>query len=232
MDLLKGLILSPTPLSDIILNNRRCAAAKPESGILFPPLATEAISSSKKMSLKVMVQKSTNKLLFAQAEDDFIDLLFSFLTIPLGGVVCLLNFNTSLKNIDNLSRSIRLWISDKYMKTPDIKNRLINPKLPQCYISKNQILPLVEESAPVLYYDGLSQCLSPNENSYGELITSFKSPKGEENYVKGPRTYMITEDLVVTHFCMASSFSIINCLNIPMSDVKELDFFIGLQEVI
>lgn len=63
---------------------------------------TEAAKSCNKMSIRVMVQKSNQKIVFAHAEEDFVDFLFSFLTIPLGSVVCLLGENSSLGSIDNL----------------------------------------------------------------------------------------------------------------------------------
>ncbi|KAG6411690.1 hypothetical protein SASPL_129774 [Salvia splendens] len=41
------------------------------------------IMNSKNMTLKVMLQKSTNKFLFVQADSDFIDFLFSILILSL-----------------------------------------------------------------------------------------------------------------------------------------------------
>ncbi|KAK6157294.1 hypothetical protein DH2020_011542 [Rehmannia glutinosa] len=240
MDLLKGSFLSGTPLSDIILDGRQSHSVKPKSepGMLLHQIEKEATIDSKKMILKVMVRKSTNKLLFAQAEEDFVDFLFSLLTIPLGGVECLLGSNTSLKNVDNLYTSLANINGDKYLKTKDTKTMLLKPKLPHGYISKNQIFPLTEESAPLLYYRepnfhfDVTEYLSPSDQRSGIQVSSFKTPKGEGNYVDGSRMYMVTDDLTVTPLCMTSSLSILNGLEIPLSDVKELEIHIGLEEVI
>ncbi|KAI3457341.1 hypothetical protein Pfo_014004 [Paulownia fortunei] len=225
MDLLKGSLLSRTPLSDFVLSERQMdsATVKSEPGILLHQIDNEATSNSEKMILKVIVQKSTNKLLFAQAEKDFIDFLFSLLTIPLAGVECLLGCSTSLKNIDNLYRSITNINGDKYLKTQDTKNILLKPNVYHGYISKNYLLPLSEE------------CVSPSFHRIGwgtALLSSVKFPKGQGNYVKGPTIYKVTDDLTVTPFCMASSLCILSGLKIHLSDVKELELHIGLEEAL
>ncbi|KAK6157281.1 hypothetical protein DH2020_011529 [Rehmannia glutinosa] len=236
MDLLKGSFLSATPLTDIILNGRQSHSVKPKSepGMLLHQIEKEATNDSKKMTLKVMVQKSTNKLMFAQAEEDFVDFLFSFLTIPLGGVECLLGSSTSLKSVDNLYTSLANINGDKYLKTKDTKTKLLNPKPPHGYISPNQILPLTEESTPLLYYrepfSSIKEYLQRSNQYSGTPVSSLKTPKGEGNYVDGSRMYMVTDDLTVTPLCMTSSLSILNGLEIPLSDVKELEIHIGLEE--
>lgn len=90
------------------------------------------------------MQESTNKLLFGQAEEDFVGFLCILLTIPLGGVECLLGGDTFVECIDTSLKNIN---GDKYLATPDMKNRLIEPKLLYLhgYISANPILPLTEE---------------------------------------------------------------------------------------
>ncbi|KAF5766520.1 hypothetical protein HanRHA438_Chr15g0728471 [Helianthus annuus] len=57
-----------------------------------------------KMLLEVSVQKSTRKLLFGEAEEDFVDFLFSVLSIPLGTVIGELLKGASFVN--SLSRKI------------------------------------------------------------------------------------------------------------------------------
>jgi len=43
-------------------------------------------TTEEKVSLKLLVNKETNKVLFAEAGKDFVDVLFSFLTLPLGTI--------------------------------------------------------------------------------------------------------------------------------------------------
>ncbi|KAG8387026.1 hypothetical protein BUALT_Bualt03G0210300 [Buddleja alternifolia] len=124
MDLLKGLLVSKTPLTDLILNKRQ-TDVKFESSTL-----KESTSNSKKMVIKAIVQKSTKKLLFAIAKENFIDFLFSLLTIPLGGVASLVGSNTCLGSVDNLYRSISNLNGEEYLKTKDMESMLLKPELP------------------------------------------------------------------------------------------------------
>ncbi|KAK6157297.1 hypothetical protein DH2020_011545 [Rehmannia glutinosa] len=210
MDLLKGSLLSQTPLTDLIFIDR--AKTNCVTGSLLQQVKKEesSSSSSRKMTVRAMVQKSTNKILFVEAKGDFVDFLCSFLTIPLGGVECLLGGNACLKNIDNLYKSIANVNGDKYLKTKETKAMLLKPKLSHLYNSVNHFLPFIEK--------GLS-----TSNS------SHVSPGGGK-IVKGERMYVVTDDLTVTPFCMASSFSVLSRLKIPLSDVNELELEIGLDE--
>ncbi|KAL8531520.1 hypothetical protein ACS0TY_008205 [Phlomoides rotata] len=155
--------------------------------------------------------------------------------IPVAGIESLLDNKTCLKSLHNLHWSISHLILDKYFLTLDTKKRLINPSIPHFYISKNTLFPLHEESFPSLCYYYLL-------GSHGDLklsinrwhrssnsVVFFKSPKGE-HYVNYSITYMVTDDLTVTPFCMTSGFSFLNRLNIPVSDVDELEVPIGSQE--
>ncbi|KAK6134778.1 hypothetical protein DH2020_031448 [Rehmannia glutinosa] len=176
-------LLSKTALTDLIFPERGKTNCVTEN---LPQQMEKESSSNSKMTVKAMVQKSRNKVLFAEAGDDFIKFLSSFLIIPLGGVEYILGNNTCLKNIDNLYRSIVNINGDKYLKTKDMKFLLLRPE----NISRNQILPLTDQKglSPVIF------------------------PKGEGNYVKGQRMYLVTDDLIVTPFSMTSSFSILSSL--------------------
>ncbi|XP_057793378.1 uncharacterized protein LOC131010001 [Salvia miltiorrhiza] len=218
MDLLKASLTSPTPLSDLIFKK----TTKMSSTKRIYEDGTSSISNSKTMNLKLMVQKSTNKLLYAEAEEDFVEFLFSFLIIPLGGVVSLLSRNSNLKPIDSLYKSAADLIHDKYFKNPDAKNRLIKPSIPHGYLSENHILPLTKECLLLAPY---------NIFSCG-WRSSTRFPNGQGSYLKGPRTYKIADDLTVTPFCIISILSGLKDQKIPVSDVKEVMLQIGLKEAL
>ncbi|KAL6535894.1 hypothetical protein OROHE_012738 [Orobanche hederae] len=149
IDLMKGMFVSRNPLTELILRKTQSDPDTPKSEpviLLHNEIEKVAASNSKKMILRLMVQKSTNKLVFAQAEEDFVDFLFGLLVIPLAGVESLLSSNSSITSIDNLSKSIENINGHRYLKTKDTKTILLKPKLPYGYISPNQILPLTEAS--------------------------------------------------------------------------------------
>ncbi|KAL6535896.1 hypothetical protein OROHE_012740 [Orobanche hederae] len=183
------------------------------------------------MILKFTVQKSTSKLLFAQAEEDFVCFIFSLLAIPLGGVESLLGGSSSVKNVDNLYWSVANIDGDKYLKIKDTKAMLLKPKISHGYISKSHILPL-KERAPSLYYCEDKNVPYLSHLDHGYPVSSYMSPCGEGKYVKGSRMYMVTDDLTVTPLCMSTTLSILNLLEIPLSDVKEVELHMGLEEAL
>ncbi|GFP79562.1 hypothetical protein PHJA_000099700 [Phtheirospermum japonicum] len=222
MDLLRGSLLSTTPLTDLILHkscsNHERRGSNVVTGDLVHQTAQKSSSDSKRMIVKAILRKSDNKLMCALANEDFVDFLFSLLVIPLGGVECLLGGKTPLKNIDNLYSSIA---KDKYLSTPDMKNRLMKPELPPNYLSKNQIFSLEEQMTPKVYY--FESVTTPDSTTTLETGSwmHFKDPKG---------TFTLANDLTVTR--VDSVFSALNRLNINWSDIRELELHIGLEEAL
>ncbi|XP_057792660.1 uncharacterized protein LOC131009375 [Salvia miltiorrhiza] len=220
MSLLKASLISQTPFSDLILSKARhvnsvAVGSEPETSV--NQIKNEDNTDSKKIVLKVMVQKSCGKLLYAQAEEDFVEFLFSLFNIPLGGAEHLLAGKTCIKAIDNLYRSTAVVIDDKYFKAPDTRNRLTKPNVVHGCISDDNILLLTEECLP---------------DDYSEMLwsSSDKFPNGKGSYLKTPQTYHVTDDLTVTPLCIVSILSTLNKQEIPISDVKEVELQIGLKE--
>ncbi|RWR95480.1 DUF674 domain-containing protein [Cinnamomum micranthum f. kanehirae] len=68
---------------------------------------------AEKLSLKLLIDKTGKRLLFAEAGKDFIDLLFSFLALPLGSVIRLLankspvdvSISSLYESVENLSET-------------------------------------------------------------------------------------------------------------------------------
>lgn len=78
----------------------------PEKIEPFFYLDQKIFSDFQTTDLIAVFEKSTKKFLFAHAQQDFVDFLFSLLLIPLGRVVMFLGNKTGLNNIDNLYMSI------------------------------------------------------------------------------------------------------------------------------
>ncbi|KAG8387030.1 hypothetical protein BUALT_Bualt03G0210700 [Buddleja alternifolia] len=238
MDLLRLSLLSETPLTELVLHKklvlhkRKMDYPSAKSELNFIKDFSAISLHHKKMIVKVMIQKSTNKLLFAQAEEDFVDFLFSFLTIPLSRAESLLDGNTSLRSIDNLYRSLTNINGEKCLKSEDTKNRLLKPNLPPMFLSKYQIFPITEQTTPELYYYLHTEDYLCTYDTYRNTKVRLTDPKGEGSYVKGPTMFLVSDDLTVTPLCMLSSLSILNELKIPLGDVKEVELHIGLEEAL
>lgn len=156
----------------------------------------------KKMILTAMIRKSTNKLLFAQADHEFISFLFSLLTLPLGRVASYFGSRTGVVNIDHLHKSLADNLDGKLMASESVKGWLMKPELPNYSNSlySNEFYPL----------------------NFDPTITV--------EHVKGSRMYMVSDDLTVTPLGMTSSFAVLNGMDISLSDIEELELQVGLEE--
>ncbi|KAF5789098.1 hypothetical protein HanRHA438_Chr09g0377921 [Helianthus annuus] len=104
-------------------------------------LIQKVVSATSKMHLEVSLQKSTGKVLFAEAEEDFVDFLFGILSIPLGTVVgTLMNGASSISCLDNIFKSISNMSVGRYLKSQDVKDMLLKPHFGQPFSSKNQVV--------------------------------------------------------------------------------------------
>ncbi|XP_042067918.1 uncharacterized protein LOC121811182 [Salvia splendens] len=221
MALLKAILVSATPLSDVIFSK----AGQMKSTTLklrhmtSSYFETPSAFNSSNMVLRVVVQKSTNKVLYAQAQEDFVELLFGFLVLPLGAAVRFLERRSLNKCFDYLHMSVADHIDSKYLKN-GAKKMLINPKIPHGYISENFVLPINEEAITAF-----------NEHMMN-FFSSKKFPYGRGKYLKAPRTFMVKDDLTVTPLCIASTLSFLSGMKIPISDVKEVQLQIGLKEAL
>ncbi|MFS7965973.1 hypothetical protein Hanom_Chr09g00768391 [Helianthus anomalus] len=103
-------------------------------------LIQKEVSATSKMHLEVSLQKSTGKVLFAEAEEDFVDFLFGILSIPLGTVVgTLMNGASSISCLDNIFKSISNMSVGRYLKSQDVKDMFLKPYFGQPFSSKNTV---------------------------------------------------------------------------------------------
>ncbi|KAE9618128.1 hypothetical protein Lalb_Chr03g0042891 [Lupinus albus] len=170
VDLLKISLLSKTPLTDFFLRREVFNMNLPKRDTrVFNDVRSEPCDEGYS-SLKVMRRKSSNKILFALAGDDFIDILLSFLTFPLGGVENILQGKSCLRSIDNLYKSVVVLDPIKDFKSPNLKDKLVNSRIAQQFKLQNQIF-LVEED-PIVEYCFNTKCFGFANNVSNLYLTT------------------------------------------------------------
>ncbi|XP_057792678.1 uncharacterized protein LOC131009392 [Salvia miltiorrhiza] len=170
--------------------------------------------NTKKISLTAMMQKSTNKLLFAQARHDFVSFLFGLLAIPLGRVEWFLHSNTGVRATDNLHRSIPDSLYCYNIMTTETKDMLFKPAM------------FNEPSS-----NGSSSRVRTSHNGFcNEYLPLNFALSENKDYVKGSSMYMVKDDLTVAPLSVTSSVSVINEMKVALSDVVELEMEVGLEE--
>jgi hypothetical protein len=236
LDLLKCSLLSESTLTHLFLGKK-------------PPLGSSRLFSFNveishnniEIILKLVIRKSDGKVLYAQGEQNFANLLLSFLTYPLGGVTRIFGECCYLGSINGLYKSVADLNENKYLISKQAKNRLVTPCIaPQIKLSK-QILPIFEPGVHDYYgyQEGNSniihaQFLKPGENrNYTANLKPINFSKAAslgESYVKGPAMYVATDDLVVSPLSPISALSLLNRLKTPLNDLKEIVVTIGAKE--
>nr|XP_045090058.1 uncharacterized protein LOC123497541 [Aegilops tauschii subsp. strangulata] len=83
-------------------------------------------SSSSKLTMKLLVNSKTQRVLYAEAGKDVVDFLFSLLTLPVGTVVKLLSTDTMVGSVGNLYGSVEK-LDDTYISRDDAKKALLTP---------------------------------------------------------------------------------------------------------
>ncbi|KAG2384626.1 uncharacterized protein HKW66_Vig0117170 [Vigna angularis] len=175
------------------------------------------------ISLKLVVIKERNKVVFAEAEKDFVDVLISLLTLPLGTIVRLVREESNMQPIEvgsltSLYRSVEN--PDKeFLSTDSCKQMILRPKNSMERYCKRLKLKM-DDTEPTEYF------------VYVEFVDPILNRKNCKNIVKGPTMYMATDDLVVTPMTATSVISLLATMSIPFSDLEEKEFSIGIKEAV
>ncbi|KAK1373503.1 hypothetical protein POM88_029696 [Heracleum sosnowskyi] len=150
LTLLKCSVQSNSPLTDAFVSKRS------NMGCLAKPSDNETAeveeTTENTLTVKLVIQKSNGKILFAHAEESFVDFLFSLLTIPLGGVARILSGNMPYRSVGNLYNSLLTLKVDRHLKSQNLKSMLLNPQVAALHLSKNHIFPFAETEAEYYCY--------------------------------------------------------------------------------
>ncbi|KAG6501942.1 hypothetical protein ZIOFF_041826 [Zingiber officinale] len=156
-----------------------------------------------KMTLKLLVDKSSDRVLFAEAGKEVVDFFLGLLNLPLSAVIKLVTEqDTMVGSIANLYQTVHT-LEESYYQSSHSKSAILK----------------VANSHP------------PSVSSKGLLLIGT-SAVGTEGYVKGVVTYTITDDLTVTPMSSISSITILNRLHVKnLAALQEQTVTLGLEQV-
>ncbi|CAN1269382.1 hypothetical protein LINPERPRIM_LOCUS13566 [Linum perenne] len=96
------------------------------------------MATTTKVTLKLLIDKKSNRVLFAEAGKEFVDFLFSILSLPLGTVIRLLSKDKMVGCLGNLYQSIE-ELDDTFIQQSTSKDIVLNPKV-QLYTADTNLL--------------------------------------------------------------------------------------------
>ena len=215
-----------------------------------------ASKSSDRVSLKVLVDKEKNKVIFAECDHDFVDILFSFLTTPIGTIIKLTRTNSLTVGISSMNRLYRSVenMDIQHFRTEACRAMLLTPRNGAESHCMNLKLRIEEANAMkffccsgdcltskfklISYYSHICcECGKPmkcelrfSANAASEMSSSAVQDGGV--FLKAMNRYMISDDLQVMPLCAAASVAILAKSGVSdWSTIKEETFNLGITEV-
>ncbi|KAK9087726.1 hypothetical protein Syun_030120 [Stephania yunnanensis] len=178
-------------------------------------------TTAKKMTIKLVVDKKANKVLFAVAGKDFVDFLIGLLTLPLSSAIrvlttekekmagCLGELYESVGNLDDIY--IQSSVDMANTLRPKATFSITTPTPPHSIIYNQKC------------YTCMSIEISHINYANSELAVVVKSKK--EGFVERAGTYMVMDDLVVKPLSHNHSLKLFNA-----ACMDELAVHFGIEE--
>ncbi|KAF7127522.1 hypothetical protein RHSIM_Rhsim11G0123100 [Rhododendron simsii] len=235
LKLLKRSLASRTPFSDSILEPP-FSKTKPmiNYGQYGPRMMNQSQrdvdtrNKDEKINLKLIINRSNNRALYAEVEENFVNLLCSFLSFPIGFIFKEFPHLSFKGCMGNLYKSVQDFDVNKFFKSEEMKSILLDPKLAPGTSYHNKLIGI--EEVVNLSYETLSSVCNIEF-----LDLSSESPLREVKIggrlVKGPSMFMVTDSLSIAPLSPISGISLINRLKVPLSDIQELEVNMGEEEV-
>lgn len=203
------------------------------------------MASSKRVKVKLMVDKEKERVVFAESNHEFVDILFSFLTMPLGTVVRILRKNSpssppSLGSLVNIYDSVAR-LGSQYLQSQACKNMLLRPQSPAEAWCESLVVNIGDTERMSFY---ICQSCNLDVKCYSSLqgarcccgklmttdATSLETYIKPEGFVRRGFTYIITDNLNVSRF--AAMAVLMSQLRIEdSSGLEETVLDLGPEEV-
>jgi hypothetical protein len=213
----------------------------------------EQHEESKTIPLKVLVDKQRNKVVFVEATKDFVDTLFSFLSLPLGTIVRLLatiNSNNDqqnqlsesspfLENIKNLYETIQDLNSDDVWYNSFCKHMLLHPRNPCDLLCMKLFLNIDDTDTSNKFF--VCHACSKFTTFRNLNCTCGKPPgiqpwnldsEGQLNRTSVAETFLVSDDLKIVHCSYETYLQLLKEFGYSdLTQIEEITHNIGKQEV-
>ncbi|XP_018856922.2 uncharacterized protein LOC109019147 [Juglans regia] len=189
-----------------------------------------------KVSLKLLIDKKKQRLIFAEADKKCVDFLFSILTLPVGTVAELLKVEGMVGCLPSLHNSVKNLSAPCFLNDKS-KYFLLNPKVAVPGANVSLLLP---NDASFTYRKlSLHQLVHGNNNCRAYIIEDANpirscgqcAPTTEGGYVEGMVTYMVMDDLEVKPMTTISGITLLKEFNVEeVGAVEEKVVDLGMDE--
>jgi len=224
LKLLKYTLTSNEPLTNTILASSSKTKDNPPKQSASTVRVMPCTSNRSKIDVKVVQSKSQKKVIYAEANGDFVDFIFSFLTMPLGSIVKLVGPNSFAGCVGNLYNSV---------ENLNPVSVLLNPGIAPQFGCPNQPLNIPQVEHPTYYYGTGTSKRKRDPRSLIALNprSPNRSKEGVVGFVKREGLYCVGDDLKVKPLSVFSHLSFLKELSLPLDDLEVKLISIGEVEV-
>ncbi|XP_008220154.1 PREDICTED: uncharacterized protein LOC103320274 [Prunus mume] len=235
-NLLMSSLVSKTPLTETLLK------PKQEPKLNSSKVINQAIHIETQMfgdstndkegtiSVKLVVSKSKKMVCYAEAGEDFVSLLFSFLTLPLGFILKNMKDGSLRGCISHLYKTIQ-DLDGQYMISNHHNEMILDPKLVPGFCYKNSLLGI--ETSSYYYGNGTlttDRSLFSSEPNQLKLIGNMDD--SALGFLKGPAMFVVTDNLVVRPISRILELHVLKDLNVPVTDTEDQIVHVGKKEAL
>jgi hypothetical protein len=233
LNLLKYTLTSHEPLTNTLLASSSKIKHNTPNQFASAVREMPCTSSNSKMDIKVIESKSQKKIVITEGNGDFVDFIFSILTMPLGAIVKLMGPNSFAGCVGNLYKSVENLEPTSVLLDPGIVRQFDFPNQPVN-------IPYVEP-LPATYYYGKKEgrglisksCVSifcPRPLYLLDPRLVIRSKQDDVGFVKRPTLYAV-DDLKVKPLSADFRLSNLKGLSLAFDDLEVKVISIGEAEV-
>ncbi|ESQ33565.1 hypothetical protein EUTSA_v10009971mg [Eutrema salsugineum] len=204
------------------------------------------MAKSTKFSLKLLVDEKRNKVVLAEASQDFVDVLYGLLTLPMGTIARLLEKHQKLPQVlccyKNLNKSVADVVVDDF-ETEACKSMLMYPKSTKEIHCRRLKLNIDDTTATKFFVcSNVHSCKSYSNFSTSRckcgysMVHQVQVPEEEQCvdglFVSCRSSFIITDDLKVRFNSIDGIVEVVSGLGYScLSDLREMLADVGFDEV-
>ncbi|KAF3541200.1 hypothetical protein F2Q69_00018868 [Brassica cretica] len=252
LTLLQCVFSSNAPLTETFLNKGSAQGLTKSYETSRPSMEKkdEADESEKVLTINAVVRKQDMKILFVECGEDFVELLLSFLTVPLESVLEISENSITLGCLANLCRSFKgLSVVNEETKAAPTDSKGVLP----CFYSFQVQLPGIITLEPPVYYRFIYSSVNKPVSVYALTRDSNKipyyrndklvpvtlvDPKSHGNdhqthcsgFLKKETQFTVSDDLVITPTSSCSTVCLLKKLQTNAEDVDVQEISISKAE--
>jgi hypothetical protein len=199
--------------------------------------ATASDEQGDQVRIKVLVDKEKSKVLFAEAAKDFVDVLFSFLTLPLGTIARLVAAESNIEavkfgSISSLYQSVAN-LDEQCLWNQTCKEMLLRPKNSMDGYCRKLKLNIDETECLPYFLCEDNTCKVDNRICVGffrnqkcicgKLLNAIRplTLTTEDGFVKETMTFIVSDDLFVMPNLLGTSINLLQKLGV--NDINTFD---------